>query len=237
MKNKKVIIFIALCLLILLNLMFFLLNPTFLKTHYSNNGVKIPVPKNSLFISKTKNDLKYPVECCNSSIVLSSIKSKKYLDNYIKDYIENLPSCYDESYFYDKNNNVTFSRYTATAHGIYNKLDITFQKGNYCKNQYVLEENWLDIVGNSKVSDSTINYEELIKLFGQSNREKLDGFVPFDDKYQVNYLYNNYGYTIYFIPYSTNVIGVIKVDSNESKKYAIYDIKKDSEAFLNSLLK
>lgn len=237
MKYIKWIIFAAVFLLFVTVLIILLSNKTFFKTYYSNNDAKVKIPKYSYFIKESTTNLEYPRECCSSNATLISIRSKKFLDNYIKNYIEFLPSCYDESYFYDKKLDVTYSKYVVETHGIYKNIEITFQKGDFCKREHILEENWIDTISNSKVVDSTVNYVELIKLMSQAERVEFNGTLSFDDKYQINYLYNKYGYTFYFVPYSKNVIGIIKGDANESKKYAIFDIKKDAAVYLNSLLK
>ena len=237
MKKKIIIavIFVSTCILLFLINLF--VSASFFKNYYISDDVKVKIPKYSYGITETANTLAYPYECCGTTIEFKSLRSKSYLDEFIKDYIENLPTCYDESYFYDAKYGVTYSKYIVEDKGIYNKITITFQKGNTCKNVYTLDNEWLDIANNSKVTESTFNYKLLLIELKQAQRLDFNNRIPFDEtnKYQMTLTYQKYGYTLYFTVYSDDVIGVTRIDSNETSKYALYNIGKDAKTFLNSL--
>jgi len=237
MKKKIIIAITTVLTCLVLFLINVLVSNYFLKDYYTNDGVSIKLPRYSYGFIKTTNDLSYPRECCNTNIIFKSLRSKTYLDDFIRNYIEYLPSCYDESYFYDTKYNVTYSKYTVLNKGLYNELSVSFQKGNACLNVYTLDDKWIDIVNDSKITESTFNYKLLLSTLEQSSRLSFNERIVFDEtnKYQVSGIYQKYGYTLYFNAYSSNVIGVTRIDAGETSKYALYDIGKSAEDFLKSL--
>ena len=237
MKKKKTI-FLILIIFLFLIFICLLVNRTFFKDYYySKDKAQVYIPKYSYFAKESENSIIYPVECSIYTLELNSFRSKSYLEKFISNYIEYLPSCYDEGYFYDADYNITYSKYIVESLGIQKKLTIVFQKGNYCEKEYVLEDNWLDILKDSNVTDYNFNYEKLFELLEESNRLKFNSRISFDENnnYQISYIYNSFGYSLYLSKHSANVIGITRIDSNDTAKYAIYDIGKDVETFFNSL--
>ncbi len=236
---KKNIIVIFIGIVIILSSLILLSNKNFLKEHYYNSdGLQIYIPRYSYLIKEGTNKIEYPVQCCSSAIELNTLRSGAYLDKFLNGYIETLPSCYNESYFYDSNSNVTYSRHTVKSSGFSNKVTITFQEGNYCENELIIENNWLDIVNDSHITNYTFNYMKLLKLLKKSERIDFSGRINFDEqgKHEISYLYNKFGYTLYFNAYAPTIIGVTRIDANDAAKYAIYDIGEDAKIYLNNLL-
>lgn len=227
---KKIIIIILLFLIIVF--IFLFKNETFNKKMYLN---KVVIPKYSYLIKKSKilheNGNKY----WSNSIELLSLKNQKDLETFRNNFIENLKSCYDESYFYDAKNDITYSMYDITDNTIVNNIKINFIYGNICENEYVLNEDWLEVLKISTIMHYNFNYDLLITKLENSTRIETKEILPFDDTYQITCLNKKYGYTIYVTEFSENVIGIILSDANDMKKYALYDIKENANKFLKNL--
>jgi hypothetical protein len=132
-------------LILILGILFF--NKTFLKSSLEVEGVKIKVPSYSYHI---KSDI--------GSAKLISLLPFSDISNYISKYIENLPSCYDEGLFYDEDIDITFSKYSVVKKGFYNEIEINYDKGNLCEDEFVLESDWFsNFEANAVISEAYIS--------------------------------------------------------------------------------
>lgn len=226
MKKYLLVIIIAVIALLLYR------NETFFKTSYLD---KIIIPKYSYFIKHDKKTLTTEEVCCENTIEIISLKKITALEKFRTKNIEKLKACYDESYFYDLKNNITYGQYEIKSNFLFSKIKISYSNKNICADEYVLNDNWLDIFKASTITDYNINYESIIAKLTNAKRLPLAGIIEFNDQYQVSYLNQNKGYSLYFTVYSDNVVGIIVLDANDAKKYAIYDIEEDAALFLKSL--
>ena len=118
--KKKIIIVV--CILLFILILILGSNKTFFKTSYM--GIKIP-----LFSYYEKGNALY------------SIRSYKKIDEIKNNYLNSLESCFDESYFYDKNINKSIIKYDI-QNKIINRIIIEYENGNVCLNEFVLEDDW-----------------------------------------------------------------------------------------------
>lgn len=234
--KKYLIITIAVIVLIIIIMT---TNNFFNNSYHVSNDLQVYIPTYSYDMKESKNIFNYPANCCDSKLVLKNIRSKAYLDKFISDYIEYLPSCYDESYFYDAKNNVTYNQYIVKSSGMTREINITFQKGNYCENEYVLDDNWINITDASNVTSATFDYQKLLEILTNAKRLAFNSRIPYNEQnsYSIDYVYNKIWFVLRFNVYDKSIIGVTRVDANDASKYAIYDIGKDAEKLLESLLK
>ena len=119
MKKKILFIVISVIILLIIGISFIILsnNKTFFKTTYIGvNGEKIFIPRYSYFKS----------ECCMTAATFYSLKSRRQLNNEIKQYMnkfiyfEN-----DETYGYKKGN-MFIQSYTVEENIFYRKIIITY---------------------------------------------------------------------------------------------------------------
>ncbi len=145
-----------------------------------------------------------------------TLASRKSYEKYLTKNIEILQSCYDESYYYDEDENITYLKYEYKKLFIINIIEIKIVREDYCKDALVLKKDWINDVSN--VIDSNLNYDKLL-LDLRGKEITFEGVIAFDDRYFMQY--NNY--FAYFIPYEDK-LGVILLDQNDHKKYGFYQI-------------
>lgn len=94
--------------------------------------LKAPVPKFSYQISSSETTYTY-----------FNLKSLEKNTEWVNSYLDDLVSCYDESWHYDSVYDITISNYTVKKDKMISELKINYEKGNLCENQYVLTEDYL----------------------------------------------------------------------------------------------
>ena len=233
--KKKIIIVV--CILLFILILILGSNKTFFKTSYK--GIKIP-----LFSYYEKGNALY------------SIRSYKKIDEIKNNYLNSLESCFDESYFYDKNINKSIIKYDI-QNKINKRIIIEYENGNVCLNEFVLEDDWDKNINEKEIiaseivkcknnkcetSKVSINFKKLINDLKNSSRIENDNYVSFDyvdnNNYIGIYLSDNktYSKAIKIIPYKEKVLGIIIIDDNDSKKNALYKIDKDVNKYILSLV-
>lgn len=240
MRKNKIIIILTSVIIILL--IIGTLNKTFFKSYYkTDKEVKIPTPLFSYYINKKNND-----------VTFYTFRDFNNAQNIINNYIENLQSCYDESYFYDKNIDITISKYYVEDDFPLNKIYLSYILGDYCKNEYVLDIDWVTLFKNNAnitateiekciVKDNNINcdYKSLnsstvnnfLNYISQDSAKRIDnyknvGYDPQNNYYNIliYYTLNNESYTLEIFNYKENIAFKI-TDSGDHSKNAIYNIK------------
>lgn len=225
--KKGFLIVVSLLMALLCSLIF---NKTFFKTEY--NGIKIPLF--SFYINEN---------------TLYNIRNYNYLDDYKNNYLDDLEMCYDESYYYDKNIKKSIMEYSLED-GFIKKITIKTKNSNICENEYVLDNNWNNLLDNkiseveffkctdecnSKLVDININKlkEDIKSLDRVENKNDIS--VEEED---INYLtiYFDNGEIMKIIPYKKDILGIIYIDNNESRKNALYKVE-DSDKYIMSLIK
>ena len=233
--KKKIIIVV--CILLFILILILGSNKTFFKTSYK--GIKIP-----LFSYYEKGNALY------------SIRSYKKIDEIKNNYLNSLESCFDESYFYDKNINKSIIKYDI-QNKINKRIIIEYENGNVCLNEFVLEDDWDKNINEKEIiaseivkcknnkcetSKVSINFKKLVNDLKNSSRIENDNYVSFDyvdnNNYIGIYLSDNktYSKAIKIIPYKEKVLGIIIIDDNDSKKNALYKIDKDVNKYILSLV-
>jgi hypothetical protein len=222
-------------------------NKTFIKNYYRIKNekelVNIPVPRFSYLIDRKKDSAKF-----------YTLRSPKKIQIALNNYVENLQSCYDESYFYDKNTNITIKRYYVEDSFPFNKIYLEYILGNYCENEYVLDDNWLkDIKDKAKIQEIDItkcnlkdnnvkcdtktltdnDINGLLKDILPDDAIRIDyknnfGIDPTKDYYSIEayYVVGKFGYTLSIFKYNDYLAFKI-IDINDHQKNAVYEINKD----------
>lgn len=234
---KKIIV-ISICILLFILMLILGSNKTFFKTSFM--GIKIP-----LFSYYEKGNTLY------------SIRSYKKIDEIKTSYLNSLESCFDESYFYDKNIDKSIIKYDI-QNKIVKRIIIEYENGNVCLNEFVLEDDWYENINEKEIiaseivkcknnkcetSKVSINLKKLISDLKNSTRIENDNYISFDyidnNNYIGIYLSDNktYSKAIKIIPYKEKVLGIITIDDNDSKRNALYKIDKDANKYILSLTK
>lgn len=234
---KKIIV-ISICILLFILMLILGSNKTFFKTSFM--GIKIP-----LFSYYEKGNTLY------------SIRSYKKIDEIKISYLNSLESCFDESYFYDKNIDKSIIKYDV-QNKIIKRIIIEYENGNVCLNEFVLEDDWYENINENEIiaseivkcknnkcetSKVSINLKKLISDLKNSTRIENDNYISFDyidnNNYIGIYLSDNktYSKAIKIIPYKEKVLGIITIDDNDSKRNALYEMDKDANKYILSLTK
>lgn len=227
--KKIFIIILFLLLFIFINLY---KNQTFFNKLYLN---KVVVPKYSYFIKKESKYYDKENIYWKNSINLINFKKINELEEFRKNYIENLTMCYDESYFYDIKYDITYSLYEIEKKNLFNIIKIDYINGNLCENEYILNKKWLENFETVTIMESNIDYNLLIDKLKISNREDNNDILTYDETYYVICLDEKYGYNIYIIKIDETKLGIIFSDQNDMKKYAVYNINENVSEFLKKI--
>jgi hypothetical protein len=124
MKRLIMIIIVLMSIVVVSSFLIF-------KSNYSNYGINIDLPSFSII---TKDEL--------FNISLINLGDFKSVDNQKNDYIDKLLSCYDEGYFYDSKNDITILKYEVVNGNLFRTINIEYEDGNKCENEFVLSNNW-----------------------------------------------------------------------------------------------
>lgn len=225
--KKLFLIVVSLLMAILFTLIF---NKTFFKTEY--NGIKIPLF--SFYVNDT---------------TLYNIKSFNSLDNDINSYLDKLEMCYDESYYYDKNIKKSIVEYRLED-GFIKKITIKTKESNVCENEYVLDSNWTknlnDIVEDVELFECSEECKsKLVNINMNKLKEDMSLLERIENKKNISFEEENNNYlTIYFtngelmniFPYKKNILGIIYIKNDDSRKNALYKIN-NADKYIMSLVK
>jgi hypothetical protein len=206
---------------------------TFEKSYLIGNTKKISIPLFS-FYSKISDN----------KVTFYSLKSKKNTKNF-NSYIENNKSCYDEGYFYVEKDDVTIMRTSIEDKFLFNKISVEYYIGNYCENEFVLDENWSqDFLNNADIYEIKMNEKDLdieiiknrIRTFIDNNiREENKNIISINDYKDIINIYynlNNKSYHLSILKYNGYIAFVI-VDPDDHQKNAIYKTDNIDKFFKN----
>jgi hypothetical protein len=248
MKTKIGIISLGLILLIVMGVLITgFTNKTFFKGYYEvtnpeGEKVRIPLP---LFAYYNSDNAAY-------TATFSTFRSVETTQNTLNQYVEFLQACYDESYFYDSDLDITITRYYVEAGFPLNKISLVYNFGNYCEDEYVLDDNWMsDIIENAEIQEGNIvkcivendnvdcdtkiiSEVELRGLFDHVSQEPVKrienkrniSINPLDDYYLITSYYrvNSKGYLLSIFIYNGKFLAFVITDDDDRSKNAIYDI-------------
>lgn len=219
----KLIKLIIICLFIG-GLFLLLTNKTFIYEKYKSDlmdkqGISIP-----RFMYITSNDLD-----SKFYTLLSSDTINKSKDNYLN----NLEYCYDR-YYYDKDNDITITKYEIKDNNYYRKVNISYVKDNLCNKEYLLSDMWVyEYINLSGYINGDITEESMIKLIDKIyNSKRVNILKDYESEIEINVLCDNNdtNYTLTFKDLGDNLLLVIK-----DKKFAVYEIN-DIKSYIRSLL-
>ena len=243
MKNK---IYIIIVFVVLTFLTIFVGNKTFLSTSFNvknsqGDKIKIPVPAFSYYVDTKSENVFYTIRSTN--------KIRKILSKYV----ESLESCYDESYFYDSKLNITIFKYYVDDEEPFNKIYLDYQLGNYCKNEYILDDDWasefknkaniseikLETCVSSKCSETDVKKEGLDNLINYvvgADRTSYSSNLNDNTSpiIKVYYTIDKKSYVMNIFKY-LSFLGVKVIDQNDHQKNAIYELNDDINNLLENI--
>ncbi len=245
--KKKYIVLIVVLIVISLFVIIGGSNKTFFNSYYRiSDDSQIPIPLFSYYVSENDNE-----------ITFKTVKSAEATRSFITKYLNKLSSCYDESYFYDKGNNVTISKYEVEDKGSINEIYLSYKKGNYCENEFVLDDNWMiEFLNNSTITeikadnnvtlkyDINLNIEDVknaMNEFLSSNYTRANNKGKITDEendflVKIYYTLNSKSYELSIFDYEEEYIAFVVVDPNDAQKNAIYKVSNIGN-FFNKILK
>ncbi len=244
MKNKVIviIIFTALTLLTI-----FVGNKTFLSNFYNVRNsegdiVKIPVPWFSYYINSDNEN------------TFKTLRSTSNIREYINKYLDTLEACYDESYFYDKDLDITIFKYEVKGGKFLNNIYLDYQLGNYCENEYVLDEDWIsEFQKGAKISEIKLEMcentctekdvekkyiDNLLNYIKTQERIEHNDNVNMNAKYiiKVYYELNKDLYFLSIFKYESYLAFKV-VDQDDHPKNAIYKFNNEIKELLENIYK
>ncbi len=233
-------------------------NKTFFKNYYQTtnfNGEKVRITL-PIFSYYQKVHGSYEV-------TFDTIRSVKSISKILNKYLENLPSCYDESYFYDQDLDITISRYSVEDNFPFNRINLVYTDGNYCENEYVLADNWISefiekskieevnikkcVISNSiiKCTEKSVDKKYVINIFDFvanvdytriENKKNLNIDESKDHSLiSVYYTIDNQNYVLSVFIYNDKYLTFKITDANDHPKNALYDVDQDLNLIFENL--
>lgn len=186
---------------------------------------------------------------------LINFKKEEKLTSEINEYLDALNTCYNETIHYDEKEDVSIKKYTVSNKKVYNKLEINYEKGNLCKEEYVLQDNWFNILKdvdpdeivfehcNMKCAPINIETSKMKNIYDYFFKDKLNR-IKSNQNFSVDGDYNlsiyftdkNINYTLTIFDYNENIAFKL-TDQNDASKNAIYNYKDKSLKDLYNKLK
>lgn len=153
------------------------------------------------------------------------------------EYLNKLEACYDK-YYYDKENNITITKYEVSDKKYYRKVSILYEEKNYCDSNYVLSDMWvyeyINLSGYVKGDITEASMSKLIdKIYNSKRVDNLD-FDASGINISVDCDKNEGSYNLTFKSMGDKYLLVIKSEGN-SKKFAVYEVE-DVKNYLRSLM-
>lgn len=207
---------------ILIGICFYLLiNKAFIFDRYKSEvmeGDGIPINKFMYVIEHKKT---YNVE-------FYTFLSKEKLVNKKEEYLNSIESCYG-IYYYDKDNDITITKYDIEENKYYNLVKLSYATDNYCSNDYKLSDMWVyDYINKSKYINGDISEKAMNNIVDkvyQSNRANI-----IIKEYESKYTYKVYceneeeKYTLIFSDFSENEL-LVKKETNGNIEFAVYEVE------------
>lgn len=197
----------------------------FLRSSYNSEEISIQLPSFSFMVKEEEAKLSFV-----------NFLSFKNVDNQKNSYLDKLTSCYDESYFYDSENDITILKYEVKNGDFIRTINIEYEKGNKCENEFVLDSDWYLELYDKNISsmeilvcdleceaykiDSSDHDKVLNYFFGTdftriNNKERLNK----DGKYILNIYYDYH--IIEIFKYDNYYLAFNMIDENDASKNAI----------------
>ncbi len=209
-----------------------------------------------LLINHKKHNLNLPVlsfQVTDKDSIKVYALNKSWFDKYLN----NLTSCYNESYWYDKTNNYTIMKFKIEDKKLYQKHNLDIIQGNYCEDEYSLKADYIKtFLDNAVIKEATLikslsnkeikyspkNIDKyLVPLL--SSLEKAEGVkvtkrINNDEqqfKLSLYYEMNKESYIMEI--YEANDYLILRVvDQNDHNKYIKYKIDKEIQKNLKKII-
>lgn len=217
------------------------INKTFFKDDYKIENGNIPIPKYSYYyntsITSVTDEYSFNYALPSTTIRFKTIRSLDSIRKIIAPYIENLKSCYDEGYFYDAALDITISRYDIDKSNFLNEITLTYSAGDYCKNEYILKDNWINLFNQSTISEAKlvkcnetcaeedINFNLADYINSNSTRIINDKNIisPTGNYITIYFTYEKSIYNLLVYNYN-DYLAFKLIDANDHSMNAIYDV-------------
>lgn len=154
-----------------------------------------------------------------------------YMMSYAKDefdsedfkVIETDVSCYDESYYYNKDRDFTINSFEYKKVLFFKYFKVKIQKGNICDSEFILEESYIEKFLNEATIEEGSDDVDLAKLIkGKEAIIKNQRYPWNDNAYYIGYRLDNKHEEMYI---HTNDEGLVIIQvgaSDEGPKYIAY---------------
>lgn len=232
MKSLFKLIKLFLVVLVVGSIVLLGINKTFIYTTYKSdeiNGEGIPIER-FMYLVKEKE----------GTASFKSPLSSNYLESKKDDYLKNLENCYNK-YYYDKDNDITITKYDIDNNKYLRNVEISFVKDNYCSSNYVLSDMWVyeynELSSYASGDITEKGMVSLIKKVYESKRVDNPSISDYEAsvKIKVNLKISSDDYILEFQDFSENEL-LVKKTYKDKLSFAVYEMD-DVIVFLNSLEK
>ena len=221
---------IAIIFFIIGGCFYLLINKTFIYEAYKTEvmeGDGIPI-KRFMYVTHNNesNDAKF-----------YTLVSKENLESSKKSYLDSLEGCYGK-YYYDKDNQITITKYDIVSKEYYREVNLSYVTDNYCSGDYKLSDMWVyDYINKSAYLNGDITEKAMTglidKIYKSKNVEPIIKDYKAEYSYKVNCENDGDEYTLVFEDFSDNEL-IVRKEVNGSVKFAVYEIENVKE-YLKSL--
>ena len=233
MKAIFNLIRVAIIFLLIGGVFFLLINETFINEVFKTEAMDGDGISINRFMYLVPSDNK------NEAVFYTPISFSK-LENKKKSYLSSLESCYG-IYYYDKDNDITITKYDIDNNKYLKKVYISYSSGNYCSGDYKLTDMWVyEYINLSSFISGDITEKAmngLIDTIYKSKKEDNPVISNYKKTISINVLCSNNkeDYNLYFEDFSDNQL-IVKKEEKGVVKFAVYDIENVKD-LLNSLEK
>ena len=206
--------------------------------------IKVEVPSLSI-VTKNKEGV----------IKLVNLKKEEKVTNQINEYLDTLKTCYNETIHYDGRKDISIKKYTVNKNKMFNELEINYVKGNLCKDEFVLKDDWFNMLKditpdeivfelcNPKCAPHKIETNKMNTIYDYFFKDELNRIdnklnIPVGEDYILSIYFTdkNNNYTLNIFDYDDNIAFKL-TDQNDASKNAIYNYKDISLKDLYNKLK
>lgn len=230
MKSLFKLIKLFLVILVVGSIVLLAINKTFIYTTYKSdemNGEGIKLER-FMYLVKEKD----------GTANFKSPLSNNYLESKKEDYLKNLENCYNK-YYYDKDNDITITKYDIDNNKYLRNVEISFVKDNYCSSNYVLSDMWVyeynELSSYASGDITEKGMVSLIKKVYESKRVDNPSITDYEAsvKIKVNLKISSDDYFLELQDFSENEL-LVKKTYKDKLSFAVYEMDNVTD-FLNNL--
>ena len=188
-------------------------------------------------------------------IKLVNLKKEEKVTNQINEYLDTLKTCYNETIHYDGRKDISIKKYTVNKNKMFNELEINYVKGNLCKDEFVLKDDWFNMLKditpdeivfdfcNMRCAPLKIENSKMNTIYDYFFKDELNRVsnilnIPVGEEYilSIYFTKDDNNYTLKIFDYDNNIAFKL-IDQNDASKNAIYNYKDKSVQDLYNKLK